>query len=262
MPVQRIRIYQKSGETLGLVVGLVVLWQFVTQYAHALYFPTPWAIAQAIGHNWITWSAFSENVVPSFVRVTMGWGLAGAVGISLGIIVGSTRGIAAYIDPLIHFARAIPPPVVLPVFLIFFGVGNTMKILFIAFGVVWPILINTIKGVQSIEPVQIETAKVYQIGGARKLMHIVLPAASPEIFAGLRISLALAFVLMVISEMISASGGVGYQILQSQADFDVIDMWAGMVILGAGGIVFSSLLGTVEARLLRWKRGGFGDATV
>ena len=257
--VRSIRSYRRVTESLLLVMVLIALWQFTTGLAHQLYFPTPLKIWQALASGWISWKALETNVLPSFVRVALGWALAGVVGVTFGVLVGLFRSAEGFLDPLIHFGRAIPPPSVLPIFLIFFGIGDTMKILFIAFGVVWPVILNTVKGVRSIDPTILESATVYQIRGHRRLLHILLRAASPEIFAGLRISLALGFVLMVISEMISASGGIGFEILQSQASFDVVNMWAGMVVLGLGGILFSFIFGFAETRVLKWQRGVSGQ---
>ena len=127
--------------------------------------------------------------------------------------------------------RAVPPPVILPVFLILLGIGDGMKVAFIAFGVVWPILLNTVKGVRSVEPMQLETATAFRLTGVRRLGILILPAASPDIFAGLRISLSLALVLMVISEMIAAGSGIGFRILNSQATFNIAGMWAAIGVL-------------------------------
>jgi ABC-type nitrate/sulfonate/bicarbonate transport system permease component len=250
------RFYRRIGEALAVFMGLLIAWQVVTSLAHASFFPPPTAIAVAIAHNWLSLQALQTNVMPSFVRILLGWALASIIGIGVGVAIAWVRGLEAYFDPLIHFARAVPPPAALPIFLILFGIGSSMKVIFIAFGIVWPVLLNTIQGVQSIDSVQLESARVYQIRGWRLMFRVILPAASPEIFAGLRISLALGFVLMVISEMISASGGIGYEILQSQASFDLLNMWAGMVVLGIGGVIFTAVLVAVESWLLRWKKGG------
>jgi ABC-type nitrate/sulfonate/bicarbonate transport system permease component len=246
---------QRLLEAIGLAAALVLVWQVTTMMAHELFFPTPVRIAERLAHDWITVRALSADVMPSFTRVLLGWGCAAVLGVAAGVIIAQLKPLQEYVDPLIHFARAVPPPAALPIFLILFGIGSSMKVIFIAFGVVWPILINTAKGVKSIDLTLLDTARVYGVRGTRHLLHVILPAAAPEIFAGLRISLALGFVLMVISEMISASGGIGYQILQSQANFDVVNMWAGMTVLAIGGILFSSLLLGLESVCLHWQRG-------
>ncbi len=254
------RSLRRALESVSLIIALVAVWQIATAAGHALYFPTPAQIWGQIAISWLTASGFTQNILPSFLRVTLGWALASLAGVPLGMAIGLSPGFAGYVKPLVHFGRAVPAPVVLPVFMIFFGIGDAMKIAFIAVGVGWPIILNAIKGVESIDRVQVETATVYGIEGSRRLLRVVLPAALPDIMAGLRISLALSFVLMVISEMIAASGGIGYQILQSQAQFDILNMWAGIVVLAVGGVVFNAALSTVERYVLRWHRGLQGES--
>jgi ABC-type nitrate/sulfonate/bicarbonate transport system permease component len=241
--------------TLAPILAFVVLWQALASALHPLYFPTPVAISGELGRVWLTGTALRQDVAPSFVRVLLGWALAGVVGVPVGGALGLWPRAAGFVKPLIHYARAVPPPVVLPIFMIFFGVGDAMKVAFIAAGIVWPVLLNAAKGVESVDRLLLDTATVYGIRGGRRLVSVVAPAALPDILAGLRISLALAFVLMVISEMIAASGGIGYEILQSQAQFDVLDMWAGMVVLAVGGVVCNAALSAVERRVLFWQRG-------
>jgi ABC-type nitrate/sulfonate/bicarbonate transport system permease component len=124
----------------------------------------------------------------------------------------------------------------------------------IAVGVFPPILLNTIDGVRSIDPLYLDTAQAYRISRTRRLTHVVLPAAAPKIFAGLRISLSIAVILMVISELIAATNGVGFRILQAQRQFKMVDLWAGLVVLGAMGAGLNAVLALIERRILRWRR--------
>lgn len=252
---------QRTVESLVLLIIVVLLWQLATSASHHLYFPTPQKIWVDLLAKWFSAQALKTAILPSLIRIAIAWVLAAVVGILLGTFIGLSERASGFLTPLIHFGRAVPPPAALPIFLIFFGIGNSMKVLFIAFGVVWPILINTMKGVQTIDPILLESATVYRIFGVRRLFQIIFPAASPEIFAGLRISLALGFVLMVISEMISASGGIGFEILQSQSNFDIVNMWAGMVVLGVGGILFSLCFALIEGFFLKWQKGMTGQTS-
>lgn len=247
-------------ESASLIAVLIAAWQIATATGHALYFPTPAQIWGQMVMTWLTASGFSQNILPSFARVTLGWVIAALAGVPLGMAIGLSPGFAGYVKPIVHYGRAVPAPVVLPIFMIFFGIGTGMKVVFIAVGVVWPIILNAIKGVESIDRTQIETATVYGINGFQRFLSVILPAALPDIMAGLRISLALSFVLMVISEMIAASGGIGYQILQSQAQFDILNMWAGIVVLAIGGVVFNAVLSIAERRVLRWHQGLQGES--
>jgi len=125
----------------------------------------------------------------------------------------------------------------------------------IGFGVVWPILINTADGVASVDPLQRDTGRAYRIGFRDELARIILPSASPKIFAGLRISLSIAVILMVISEMVGAVNGVGFELIQAQRGFRTLDVWATLLLLGLLGYVLNAVLGMIERHVLRWHRG-------
>ena len=134
-----------------------------------------------------------------------------------------------------QFLRAIPAPALLPFAILVLGVGNSMKIFIIAFVCLWPVLLNTIDGVAGVDPTLRETARVYRIGARDRILRVMLPAAAPQIFAGMRTSLSLALILMVISEMVASTNGIGYFVLQSQRSFAIPEMWSGILLLGLLG---------------------------
>ena len=138
---------------------------------------------------------------------------------ALGTVIGSYRRVRAVCEPVLEFLRAVPPPVLIPVIMLFAGIGDTMKVMVIASGCVWPILLNTVEGVRAVDPVMPETARSYGITGPSRLRHLVLRSASPQIFAGLRQALSIGIILMVISEMFAASNGIGFTIVQFQRSF-------------------------------------------
>jgi ABC-type nitrate/sulfonate/bicarbonate transport system permease component len=121
--------------------------------------------------------------------------------------------------------------------------------------VVWPILLNTADGVASVEPLLRDTGRAFRLSARDQLLRIVLPAAGPRIFAGLRISLAIAVILMVISELVATVDGIGFELVQAQSSFRTLDVWAIIVLLGIIGYGLNAVLGLVEARVLAWHRG-------
>jgi ABC-type nitrate/sulfonate/bicarbonate transport system permease component len=177
----------------------------------------------------------------------------------IGILVGTLIGLSArardYVNPIVQFLRAIPPPALLPLFIVLLGIGDVMKATMILFGVVWPILLNTADGVSSVEPLHRETGRVYRIGFRDELVRIILPSAAPKIFAGLRVSLSIAVILMVISEMVATVNGVGFELVQAQRSFRSLDVWATIVLLGIIGYALNALLGIIEGHVLSWHRG-------
>ncbi len=135
-----------------------------------------------------------------------------------------------------------------------------MKVFIIAFVCLWPVLLNTIDGVAGVDPTLRETARVYGIRARDRLLKLTLPSAAPQIFAGMRTSVSLALILMVISEMVASTNGIGYFVLESQRQFDITDMWSGILLLGILGYVLNAIFTLVERRVLRWHRGARASA--
>jgi ABC-type nitrate/sulfonate/bicarbonate transport system permease component len=237
------------------VAVLVGFWWWATARAQSLFFPTPDNVFEAVRNDWLMnfSESWHENFWPSLKRLLLGFGLAAFLSIVFGVAIGRSRKFGDYVEPIIHFIRAIPPPAFLPLFIILLGIGDLQKVVLIAIGVFPPILLNTIDGVRSIDPQQFDTAEVFQIGRLRRVTHVILPAAAPKIFAGLRISMSIAVILMVISELFAATDGLGFRILQSSRQFKYVELWAGIGVLGVVGTVLNGLLLLVERRVLRWR---------
>jgi ABC-type nitrate/sulfonate/bicarbonate transport system permease component len=139
-----------------------------------------------------------------------------------------------------------------PIAILFLGLGNEMKIFTIAFSCFFPVLLNTYAGVRSVDPIQINTARTFGKSAAVTLRKVILPAALPQIFTGMRISLAIALIMVVISEMVASVDGIGYFILSAQRSFRVPDMYAGVITLGLLGYALNAVFMRIERRVLRW----------
>jgi ABC-type nitrate/sulfonate/bicarbonate transport system permease component len=242
---------------LSALAGLAVAWQLAALVADD---PVSWpTFTEVVARVWSTWAtdpaAWSDAIAPSLARLLAGWAGAVVVGVAVGTVLGLSAAARDYLGPTISFLRAIPPPALLPLFIVLLGIGDGMKAAVIGFGAVWPILLNTADGVASVDPLQRDTARAYRIGFRDELTRVLLPAAAPKIFAGLRISLSIAVILMVISEMIATVDGVGFALVQAQRSFRTLDVWAAIVVLGIIGFSLNAALGVVEGRTLRWHRG-------
>jgi len=239
---------------LAAIGALVAFWWWATARAQSLFFPTPDTVFQSVWNDWLMnfGESWRENFWPSLKRLLIGYGLAAVLSVAVGSAIGRSRKFGQYVEPIIHFVRAIPPPAFLPLFIILLGIEDLQKIVLISIGVFPPILLNTIEGVRAIDPQQFDTADVLQISRRRRITHVILPAAAPKIFAGLRISMSIAVILMVISELFAATNGLGFRILQSSRQFRYVELWAGIVVLGVVGTVLNGLLVLVERRVLRW----------
>lgn len=248
--------------------GCVAVWQVVAASARSGYFPTPVTIGGRMAELWLSGPAahmflgksVTSDVLPSLARMFGGWAVAAVLGVSLGVVLGRSRVALSVLSPLLAFFRAIPPPTLLPVFLVLFHIGTPMEIATIIFGVIWPTLLNTIDGVRAVDTTKLDTARVFRLSRPQWVFGVLLPTAAPKIFAGLRISLSLALILMVISELVGSTDGLGYQLTIAQGGFDFPTMWAVVVLLGVIGYVVNALLSAVEHRALSWHRGAMGVA--
>ena len=266
MTGRSLRLAQSFAIRYGLGILLVGLWQYAATRVGSVFFPPPLEILHRARELWLSGPATRvflgdgvfDDILPSLLRLLGGWTLAVVAGIPLGILIGRSRIAADLSNSSLQFLRAIPGPALIPVFIILLGTETTMRVTLIAFGSIWPILLNTIEGTRTVDPVQLETARAYRLPPSARLWRIVLPAALPKIFAGIRVSLALAVILMVVSELVASTNGIGYRIQNSQIMFMLTDMWCGIVLLALLGFSLNWLFLKVEDRALAWHRGARG----
>lgn len=231
---------------------LVAAWWFITADSTSFYWPALRTIIGTFPTAW-TGDAWIHDVLPSLWRLGLGYLVALAGGVMLGTAIGLSRVLRVMSGPTLEFFRAVPPPVLIPVIALFAGyTGDTSKVVTIALGCVWPILLNTIDGVRGLEPVLLDTARSYRLGFRRRLFYVILPGASPRIVTGARQALAVGVILMVISELFGASRGLGASIVQFQRSFAIPAMWTGIILLGVIGFLLSVLFRMVETRVLKW----------
>jgi ABC-type nitrate/sulfonate/bicarbonate transport system permease component len=250
----------------GLGAALIGVWQYSAMQAGSLFFPPPSDIANRAVELWLSGpptrfflgEGVFQDILPSLSRLLAGWSLAVIFGIALGAMIGRSRKVSELVDPSLQFLRAIPGPALVPVFILLLGTESMMRIILIAFGSVWPVLLNTIEGTRTVDPLQLDTALAFKVPGRARLWRIVLPAAMPKIFAGMRVSLSLAVILMVVSELVASTNGIGYRILHAQIMFLLTDMWCGIVLLAVIGYTLNTLFLKVEANVLNWHRGARG----
>ena len=260
------RIVAAAGERLVLPAALLLGWQLVANASPSPFFPPPVSIVQRARETWLAsdparlWlsEAAVADLLPSLGRLLAGFVLAVALGVLGGVALGLLPRTVPYVAPLLAVARSVPPPAFIGVFLVMFGIGAGSKITLIAFGSIWPVLLNTTDGVRATSRRQLDTCRAFDVGWVRRLIWVVLPSASPKIFAGIRIALAISVIMMVVSEMVASTNGLGFHIVQSQRSFSILDMWAGIIALAVLGATLNGLLHVVEMRLLRWHHGATG----
>ena len=248
---------------LAVIAAAFGCWELATKAADSPYFLPPSSIVTAmydqwfsgpVSHLWLTSDA-TANLLPSLSRMLGGWAAAGLIGIILGVAIGRVQVLADLIEPLVHFGRAVPPPTLVPVFLFLLNIGTPMEVATIIFGVLWPVLLNSIDGARHVHPGHIETARAFRIPPGLRLVRIILPSAAPKIFAGLRVALALALTMMIVSEFVGSVNGIGREENVAQQDFNLPLMWAVIVLLGLLGMVLNGMFGVLERRVLAWQHG-------
>ncbi|WP_245642164.1 ABC transporter permease [Nonomuraea candida] len=235
-------------------------WELATRSMGHPFFPPPSAIAVRMRELWFTGPAARlwlndvalANFPPSLGRLLAGWLLAGVVGVAAGVALGRSPLLYRFLDPVIQFGRALPPPALLPMFLALFSTGTRMQVATITFGIVWPVLFNAADGARNVEPLHLETARVFGFPAGRRLLRVILPSAAPKIVTGLRLSLSLALILMVIAEFFSTEG-IGFQLRAAQRAFDLPGVWGAIALLGILGYLLNQGFLVLERRLLIWQ---------
>jgi sulfonate transport system permease protein len=234
-----------------LPVLLLGAWWIATANSTSPFFPPLSAILVDTWNQWIVFGAWT-NAVTSLRNLLIGY----LFGTTLGIIGGSLMWRVKYLrvaaNPLIYFLYVLPAPALLPAMIALFGIGDARQIALIALGSIWPTLLNTLDGMRGVDTVKFDTARALRLGGWRTYFRLVLPGAGPQIAAGLRASLTVGIVLMVVSEMVAANSGIGFFILQAQAEFAIKKMWTGILVLALIGTTLNFLFVFIERRALRW----------
>lgn len=239
---------------LILPIFLLATWQYSATmgFLSPAYFPAPSLTFEALSDSIVTgslWRPFAATAL----RMFEGWFLASLLGILLGAIIGSSRTARDYLQLTLEFVRPFPASAIIPPATLILGLSNVMAIWVIAFGSVWPVLLGTLHGFASIDPRLKEVSLALEMRPVAYLRKIALPSALPDIFTGVRISLAIALILAVVVEMQAAQPGLGQNILLAQRMFRSPELYAGVVILGLFGFVASWILDRVERSLLAWK---------
>lgn len=263
--MRSVNLTSTGMKTLGgwiVAFVLIGIWQLAASQAESLFFPPPTEIAKTAGELWfsagvsngVLTDSFYEDVVQSLQRLAIGLVIAIVVGVILGVVLGRVRVVAQFVEPLLHFMRALPGPVLLPLALVLLGTGDAMRIALISFGAVWPVLFNTYSAVRQVPEAFLDAAIVSRRSSVSTLFQVILPSASAGIFAGIRTATGLGIILLVASELVASSNGIGFGLMQSQRSFQFLKMWAFIVALSILGYLTTLLLSGLERIFLRWHR--------
>jgi len=248
------------GPALGVLVFVAVtgIWQLWAGAEDSFLVPTASEVAKRAWDVWPT-SDFLSEVGQSMKRYTAGFAIAAAIGIALGLLVGASHAARRTLDPFLECLRAVPAIAIVPAAILILGLGDASRIAVIAFGLCFPILVNTAEGVRGI-PLEVrDTASMLHVGRVERASRIYLPAALPSIMAGLRIAVSLGLVLVIVSEFVGEQNGIGYYLIIQQSKFDYPALYAGILFLGLLGYLLNRLFLLVERRVLAWHYRAAGE---
>ena len=215
------------------------------------YVPPPSQIFAAL------WTGLIDGDISSQVGVTLsvyarGLALASVLAILVGILMGTYRPVFDALKIIVEFLRPVPSVAMIPLAILFFGLGATMRISVISYAAFWPLLINTIYGVRAIDPLALDVARNFGITGAAALWRVTLPSALANIATGFRISSTIALVVTITTELIAGNSGIGFYISQMEQANRLPPMYAGILLTGILGYLLNSLFVTLERRLVFW----------
>ena len=193
------------------------------------------------------------HLLASATRAISGFVVAILIGVPLGLAIGWYRRLGEIINPLLEIFRNTAPLALLPVFVLLLGMGETSKIAMVFYSCLWPIVLNTVSGVREVDPLLIRSARTMGLPPSRLFLKVVLPAATPTVFTGIRIAGAYAILVLVAAELVGAKEGLGYLVNYSQFTFEIPKMYAGILTLSFLGLAFNAILLRIENRLMAWK---------
>jgi len=237
-------------------LGLLTVWQAASLALNNVSFPTALGAIQAIPSILGDKDALI-NILASLRRMVIGFSIAVIVSIPLGLMMGRSRAVASFFNPLLMVIYPVPKAALMPIIMLWLGVGDLSKTLVIFLGVSLPVIYHSFEGAKAVEEKMLWSGAAMGLSAAERLVRIVLPAALPEILTGCRTGLVLALITMITSEMIARQSGAGNILFNAldMGEYDIV--YAMIIIVGAMGIGLDALFERLRARLVRWSEPQF-----
>lgn len=203
----------------------------------------------------LTHGALGKQLLVTLRHMAVGYTIGSLIGVILGVAMGQSRRLWNLFEPFIEIARPIPLSALVPLLILFLGIDDPLKITVVAIGAFFPVFMNTFSGVRSVSKTMRETGATFGLLPVRSTVEIVLPAASPMIFVGLRYALTIGLVIALVSEMIAGNDGMGFYVIRAQQNLSVVQLFAGVFTLAFLGYGLNFLFLMVERRVLQWQPG-------
>ena len=204
---------------------------------------------------WFFSGELPHDALASIIRVVGGFGIGAGLAMPLGLLMGGSARFYQLMNPLVQLLRPIPPIAYIPLAILWFGLGNPPAFFLISLGAFFPVLMNTISGVRTVDVIYIRAARNLGASGATLFLRIILPAATPHILIGLRVGIGVAFIVVIVAEMIAVNNGLGFRILEAREFMWSDKIIAGMITIGLLGLAIDTGMDRINRYLLRWHRG-------
>ena len=204
---------------------------------------------------WFFSGELPHDALASIIRVVGGFGSGAGLALPLGLLMGGSSLCYQLMNPLVQLLRPIPPIAYIPLAILWFGLGNPPAFFLISLGAFFPVLMNTISGVRTVDEIYIRAARNLGASGATLFLRIILPAATPHILTGLRVGIGVAFIVVIVAEMIAVNNGLGFRILEAREFMWSDKIIAGMITIGLLGLAIDTGMDRINRYLLRWHRG-------
>jgi len=244
---------------LSAVLAFLALWSVasglvvVFKLFNPIFLAGPWLVLGKVLELAVSGQLWG-HVAATLERVAVGFTTAAVLALALGLPAGRWRAVRNLLEPVVEILRPIPPLAMLPLFIVWVGIGEPSKVAFITYATFFPMFLTTVHAVQQVDPLLLRAASSLGARGAPLFFRVVLPAALPEIVTGLRLGVALSFFVIVISEFIGAEQGLGYLINDGRNFFLVPQMLGAAIVLGLLGYAGNALVVLLARRWLRWER--------
>lgn len=238
----------------ALLIALLLLWEVAPRIGLAddAFLP-PLSEVLAAGWKLALSGELLEHVAASLFRAFGGFVIAVVLFVPLGLAVGWYVGLASALNQIIEVLRNTAPLALLPVFILLLGIGELSKVTMVVYSCAWPLLLNTIASVKQVDPLLIKSARTMGATPLQLFLKVILPAALPTIFVGVRLGSAAAMLVLVASEMVGAKAGLGYLIIYGQYSFLVAEMYFGVLAITVIGLISNSALEGLERHFTRWR---------
>jgi NitT/TauT family transport system permease protein len=261
------------ARSLVVPVALLLLWEGIARagWVTPLILPSPTRVAirwwaylvpfepyDPAAGSWPAWAISGElphDALSSLWRIAVGFGVGAGLALPLGLFMGARPLVYELFNPLLQVLRPIPPIAYIPLAILWFGLGNPPAFFLISLGAFFPVLMNTIAGVRAVDAIYLRAARNLGAGEWTLFWRVMIPAAMPYILTGIRVGVGVAFIVVIVAEMIAVNTGLGYRILEAREYFWSDKVIAGMVTIGLCGLGIDLGMSRLTGRLLRWHRG-------